>query len=333
MRIACLTVALLLVAFEARAQLPTDKPSPAPESPVGTSGSSGVFKSGIELVALNVVVTDSRQKFVNGLRRGDFDVFEDGVPQQVSYFSAGDTPLDLAILLDTSASMTEQMRVVHQAAQGLLGTLRPDDRVMVVDVKGTSRILYQLGSDLESAGAAIRSTAPSGRTGLFNSLYLTFNEFEKGRRHQTERVRRQAIVVLSDGLDTSSLLTFDDVMDVAKKSGVAVYTITLRSQESSAGGGKGDPAFDPSYFPMKALAQETGARAFFPNDGRGLKNAYEVIATELANQYAIAYTPTNQKSDGAFRRILVRVTTHPDARARTRPGYTPPNSTRSGRLE
>src|SRR5262245_22761072 len=128
MKIACLALAsLLAVAAEARGQHPPDRPAPSPDSGAGVSRPSSVFRSAIELVALNVVVTDGRQKFVNGLGLGDFAVFEDGVPQEVSYFSASDAPLDLAILIDTSASMAERMPVARRAAQGLLGTLRSGD--------------------------------------------------------------------------------------------------------------------------------------------------------------------------------------------------------------
>lgn len=315
MRLTCLALACLLVAVEARGQVLASS---------DVAQTSGVFRSAIDLVALSVVVTDNRQAFVNGLDSGDFSVFEDGVRQEVTYFSAGDAPLDLVMLLDTSASMSASMPVVRQAAKGLLATLHPGDRAMVVDVKSTSRVLYPLGPDVAAAAAAVQITKADGNTGLFNALYTTLKDLDRERQSRRDQVRRQAIVVVSDGADTSSLVSFDDVMDLAKESGIAVYTITISSPPVPGPGARSAASvFDPSRYGMKSLSQETGARAFFPADVRELKAVYGTIATELASQYAIAYVPTNQRADGAFRRVLVSVTARPDARARTRSGYTP----------
>jgi Ca-activated chloride channel homolog len=223
------------------------------------------------------------------------------------------------------------MPVVRQAATGFLDTMRQGDRVMVVDVKDVTRILQPLGSDVASANTAIQETRASGGTSLYNALYMTLKELAKGRAGG--EVRRQAIVVLSDGIDTSSVVSFDDVMDVAKQSGIATYTITLRSPATAAFASSiASRVFDEAEFAMKSLAQETGARSFFPTDIHQLKDVYGSIATELANQYAIGYTPKSLKTDGIFRRIMVRVTDRPDVRTRTRSGYTPPRS-RTGVLE
>jgi hypothetical protein len=156
-------------------------------------------------------------------------VFEDGIQQDVSFFGASEVPLDLAILLDTSASMTGKMQIVQQAAGGFLATLRPSDRTMIVDIKDATKVLFPLGGDFTAARGAIMSTVPSGGTALYNGAYLTLKELAKQRRGNTE-VRRQAIVVLSDGDDTASLVSYDDLMDLAKQSGVGIYTITLRSK-------------------------------------------------------------------------------------------------------
>jgi Ca-activated chloride channel family protein len=276
------------------------------------------FRSGVDLVALSVVVTDSRDKFVSGLSSADFNVFEDGVPQEVSFFSATPVPMDLALLLDTSASMVDKMTVVHEAATGFVSSARPGDRVTVVDIKDGVKVLHPLDEDLEGARASIRTTVARGGTALYNGLYMTLREMVKLRRNNGE-VRRQAILVLSDGDDTASLVGFDDVMDVARQSGIAIYTITLRTElqrllahdKSSAVSGE---------FAMRTLAQETGARAFFPAAAAELTGVYGVIADELASQYSLGYISTNARRDGAYRRVMVRVT-QPGVRARARAGY------------
>jgi VWFA-related protein len=301
--------------------IPTTTAAPAvPAEPA--SAPAAVFRSGVDLVALNVVVTDGQQKFVTGLAEQNFAVFEDGVQQEVSYFAASAVPLDLAILLDTSASMTDKIQSVQQAAAGFASTLRPQDRAMIVDIKDATRILQPLTGDLQSALTAIKSTVPRGGTGLYNGLYLTLKELVKERRDNGD-VRRQAIVVLSDGDDTASLVSYDDVMDVAKQAGIAIYTITLQSkfmlQQAAASGHR---YFSQSEYAMKSLAQETGARSFFPTEITELSGVYGSIADELASQYALGYTSKNPRRDGAYRHVIVRITDHPGVQTRTRAGYT-----------
>jgi Ca-activated chloride channel homolog len=336
----CLLIACLMFAGEARSQalihpapeladgatLPASSatvpvpPAPAPE----TTSPSTVFRSSVDLVALNVVVTDGQQKFVTGLRPENFAVFEDGIQQDVSYFAATAVPLDLALLLDTSASMTDKIATVQQAASGFASTLRPEDRAMVVDIKDATRILQPLTSQLPAVLTAIRTTTPRGGTGLYNGLYLTLKELVKERRGN-EDVRRQAIVVFSDGDDTASLVSFDDVMDVAKQAGIAIYTITLRSRFAVLQAGSNSRRyFSQSEYSMKALAQETGARAFFPLEITELAGVYGSIGEELASQYALGYTPKNARRDGAFRRVVVRIADRPGVQVRTRTGYTAP---------
>ena len=286
------------------------------------------FRSGVDVVALNVVVTNAEQKFVTGLAAEDFAVYEDGVQQQLTFFAASEVPLDLALLLDTSASMSDKIQTVQQAAIGFASTLREGDRITVVDIKDATKVLHPLDGDIAAARQAILATVPRGGTGLFNGVYLSIKELVKQRR-ATSDVRRQAIVVLSDGEDTSSLMSYDDVMELAKESGIAIYTITLKSpwliRHEAQGGQR---RFSQSEFSMKALAQETGARAFFPTDIAELSGVYGSIAEELSNQYAIGYTSKNPKRDGAFRRVLVRITDRPDVRTRTRSGYLSPRPER-----
>jgi len=331
-----LLIACALVAIDARAQVATRADQQAPQvstvaentttdhgQPATTRRvpDTATFRSNVDIVALNVVVTDANQKYVGGLNPSDFAVFEDGIQQDVSFFGASEVPLDLAILLDTSASMTGKMELVQRAAVGFLSTLRPGDRALIVDIKDATKVLYPLGDDRAAARAAIMSTAPRGGTALYNGAYLTLKELTKQRRALTE-VRRQAIVVLSDGDDTASLISYDDLMEVAKQSGVGIYTIMLRSKYlMTQATQRGHSYFSQSEFGMKALSQETGARSFFPADVAELPGVYSAIAQELATQYALGYSSKNPKADGSYRRVIVRVTDRPGIRTRTRAGY------------
>lgn len=291
---------------------------------------AATFRSSVDVVALNVVVTDAQQKLVTGLAEGDFAVYEDGVRQDLAFFASTAVPLDLAILLDTSASMTDKIAIAQRAAIGFAETLRAGDRLTIVDIKDATRILMPLSEDLDAAKAAIDSTVAKGGTALYNGLYLTIKELVKERRTNGE-VRRQAIAVFSDGDDTASLLAFEDVMDEAKQAGISIYTITLRSRfairMASQGGSR---RFSQSEFSMKALAQETGARSFFPAEIGELSGVYASISEELASQYALGYSSKNPKRDGAFRRVIVRVEDRPGMQTRTRTGYVssrPPRTT------
>ena len=168
------------------------EPSQFDAGPVGTTGTvadapaappagSPVFRSAVDLVALNVVVTDPREHLVGGLSSADFAVYEDGVRQEVSFFAASNVALDLAILLDTSASMSDKMGIMQRAALGFAETLRPGDRAMIVDIKDGTKILHRLDDDPGEVARAIRGTRSGGGTGLYNGLYLTLKQLAKAR--------------------------------------------------------------------------------------------------------------------------------------------------------
>jgi Ca-activated chloride channel family protein len=137
-----------------------------------------------------------------------------------------------------------------------------------------------------------------------------------------DHLRRQALIVLSDGEDTASLKKYDDVADLAKRSDVIIYAIGLRDREAS------EPRrFSQADFALRTLSQMTGGRVFFVTDIKELASVYGVIADELATQFVIGYSPKNAKRDGAWRQIGVRVT-RVEATARTRTGYFGPTSRR-----
>lgn len=300
----------------------------ASDRALAESDPATTFRAGVDIVALSVVVTDGQQKPVNGLTASNFTILEDGIPQEVSFFAASQVPLDLAILLDTSASMSDKLKTVQDAAIGFAKQLTPGDRVSVVAIKDSVKIAYALDEHINAALAAIRETTAGGGTSLYNGLYMSMREMTKARR-ENDDVRRQAIAVLTDGDDTASLVSFDDVMEVAKQAGIAIYTITLRSSVVPhfhvPAGRLRSPS--ESEFAMKALALETGGRSFFPADITELAGVYGVIAQELASQYSIGYTSKNPRADGAFRKVAVRVD-HPGARTRTRSGYQAPKPER-----
>jgi Ca-activated chloride channel family protein len=272
------------------------------------------FRAGVDLVSLNVTVTDGNGKYVTDLNQDDFDVYEDGAKQTLTFFSRTQQPISLALLLDTSASMEERMSIAQEAAIGFARQLHKEDQAEIIDFDSQVRILAPFTGDAAVLEKAIRATTANGSTSLYNAVYISLKELRKTKASSTSDIRRQAIVLLSDGDDTSSLIEFDEVLDLAKRSETSIYSIGLRQGEIAR------REFKEAEFVLRQLSQETGGKAFFPTDARELPKIYQTIWDELSSQYAIGYSSSNPKRDGAWRRILVRIQ-RPGLTARTKQGY------------
>jgi Ca-activated chloride channel family protein len=272
------------------------------------------FRVGVDLVSLNVTVTDGANHYVTDLNQEDFDVYEDGMKQNITFFSRTQQPISLALLIDTSASMEERMGIAQEAAIGFARQLHKEDQAEIIDFDSQVRILAPFTSDGVALEKAIRATTANGSTSLYNAIYISLKELRKTKASSASEIRRQAIVLLSDGDDTSSLIEFDEVLDLAKRSETAIYAIGLRQGEI------GRREFKEAEFVLRQLSQETGGRAYFPTDARELAKIYQAIWDELSSQYSVGYSSGNPKRDGAWRRILVRIQ-RPGLTARTKQGY------------
>jgi Ca-activated chloride channel family protein len=281
-----------------------------------------VFRAGTDVVWLNVTVTDASGHLVPGLDRADFQVFEDNVPQEVSIFARDPQPIALSMLIDSSSSMDAKIGVAQQAAIGFAGRLGDHDVARVIDFDSRVEILQSYTHDREALDTAIRRTLAGGRTSLYDAIYIALSTPPQADTPASDEIRRQAIVVLSDGEDTSSLNASEDVLDLSKRAGMTVYAIGLRSKADAPLHG-----FNQAEFFLRALSQETGGRTFFVEDVAQLPAVYSQIADELANQYTLGYKPRNMKHDGAWRRISVRVG-RGAAAARTKSGYFSPTRAR-----
>ena len=291
-----------------RAQPPVAQP---PQTP---------FRAGVDLVSLNVTVTEGVGKYVTDLAAEDFNVFEDGVKQDVTFFTRTNLPIALALLIDTSASMENRLPTAQEAAVGFVKRLRPQDLAEVVDFDSRVVVLQSFSNNVAELEQAIRKTSAGGSTSLHNAVYIALKDLKKVVAKSTDEIRRQAIVVLSDGEDTSSLLPFEEVLDLAKRSETAIYSIGLRAGEGPSTSAKG---FKEAEFVMRQFSQETGGRSFFPNQIAELANIYGQISDELSSQYTVGYTSKNPKRDGSWRRVVVRIV-RPNLTARTKLGYFAP---------
>lgn len=282
------------------------------------------FRTGVDIVSLNVTVTEGASRYVTDLDAPNFSVFEDGVKQDVTFFNKANLPIALSLLIDTSASMESRLETAQEAAIGFARTLRSHDLAEIVDFDSRATILQTFTNEAAQLEQAIRKTAAGGSTSMYNAIYIALKNLKRIVATSADDVRRQAIVVLSDGEDTSSLLPFEEVLELAKRSETAIYSIGLRSGEGS-GATRG---FREAEFVLRQLSQETGGRAFFPEAIAELPAIYKQISDELSSQYTLGYSSRNNKRDGAWRRIVVRVD-RPNTAARTKQGYYGPTTLRT----
>lgn len=301
----------LLIAGTAEARQVGTTPAPA-----ARAVTQPLFRSGIDLVALTVTVTNGRQEFVSGLSADDFAVYDNGVRQPIAYFASADVPLDLALVVDASASMRGRVELVRRAVAGLLEVMREDDRAALVAFRDTVRLVRPLTGDLPAVDRAIRELSPMGGTALYQALYVSLDLI--ARDAPGPDLRRRALVVLSDGRDTASLISLEHVLERAKQAGVAIYVVALRSElQISEDGGN----YAPSIYGLRQLAVQTGGRSFFPRDMHDIRAIYDLIGAELASQYALGFLPPGPHRGGEWRTVRVRVVGRGGLEPRTRAGY------------
>ena len=289
--------------------------SQQPAAPAGQPS----FRTAIDVVSMSVTVTDSTNRYITDLDEKSFEIFEDGVKQDLILFNRSNLPVALSLLIDTSSSMEDRMATAQDAAIGFVRKLRPTDLGEIIGFDSRAEVLQKFTNNTAELEQAIRKTVAGGSTSMNNAIYISLKGLKKISVQQETEIRRQAIILLSDGEDTSSLVTFEDVLDLARRSETAVYAIGLM-EEVTAGQSKG---FREATYSLRQLTTDTGGRAFFPPDLKSLASVYGQIYDELSSQYTIGYSSKNPKSDGAWRRLVVRVS-RPNVTARTKQGYFAP---------
>ena len=277
------------------------------------------YRSHVDVIGMNVTVTDGSRHYVRDLKREDFQVFEDGRLQQVTFFQKDSLPLALSLLIDTSASMSDTLPIAQEAAVGFVRTLGAADVASIIGFETKVQICQAFTSNRPALEGAIRQTVASGSTALYNAVYIALKELNKTIRGEPlGESRRRAIVILSDGEDTASVVSVEDVLDLAARSDTVIYAIGLLGPPAARAQRSQD-----AEFVLRRMAQQTGGRAFFASDPKELSGVYGEIRAELANQYFLAYESANGRRDGQFRRIAVRVE-RSGLVARARPGYYAP---------
>lgn len=258
----------------------------------------------VELVQVTASVTDSDGTFVKGLTNDAFRLFEDQVPQAITYFAAEHAALEVLVAIDVSASMKAAMPSVRAAVKQFLAALRPGDDVSVLAFNESVYALARRQPDPAARVRAVDRLQAWGGTALYDVVI-------RGLEMLGRRQGRRAMVVFTDGEDQSSLATLDSVVASVESSDATLYAIgqgrATRSEHLAA--------------LLQRLATISGGRAFLTDDPNELDAVFARIVEELSSQYLLAYTSTNPRRDGSWRQIRVEVPGRQSLRVRARQGY------------
>ncbi len=280
------------------------------------------FGSSVDIINLTVTVTDAQGRLVSGLDRDAFSVYEDGVKQELAIFNRDRLPLSVVLLMDASASMDEKMGAAQVAAKRFVSTLVAADRARVVAFNNRIDVLQDFTNDKAALEAGIDRLRPAGPTALHNAFYISIKDLQK-EKLAGPAARRQAIILLSDGENTASIVTDEQVIELARKAEISIYSIRLTADFE---GDKGRAAFSQATHLLSVLARETGGQAFFPAQIQELDSVYDRIAEEMRTQYSMGYVPTNLRRDGRYRRIVVRLPARENVLLRYKLGYFGPKA-------
>lgn len=292
--------------------------------------SVGRLKREVRLVNIVFSVLDKHNHFKTDLKKDNFEIFDDDIPQQIEFFSREtDLPLRIGLLLDTSNSIHQRLQFEQQAAFDFLyRILRPGkDMAFLMTFDTHPQIQQSFTSNLDLLRHAIFSQRAGGGTALYDAIILASNKYLRNPPPPQEGSNvRRVLVVISDGLDDLSDHARSSAIDMAERAGVVVYTISttnkwLSPDQKSAENMPYLIHYSPGDKVLKQFADDTGGRAFYPYRVDDLAQAFADIGTELRSQYSIAYTPSSHALDGKFHRIHIEIVHRRGLKVRARQGY------------
>jgi Ca-activated chloride channel family protein len=286
----------------------------AAQQPDAVVQTSPTFRAAVELTVVLVSVTDRDNRSVAGLTRDDFLLLENGAPQPVAQFLSAEGGVDVALLVDISGSIQPVIGDLRRTATDFVDALRRGDRVMLIGFDHRVRPLCQLTDDRQELEHAVGRLRPSGSTSLFDSLYITVKTLAATTSDFT---RRKAIVVISDGEDTSSILQPQEVWEQARRYGVPIYMILLNQGTVDVRDRFGSYEDKRRQYELKSIPRQTGGSTFVVAEGHSLNDAYRSIMEALSEQYVLAYEPA-RVNGGA--EITVQIPSQPQAIVKTHTG-------------
>jgi Ca-activated chloride channel homolog len=280
------------------------------------------IKANVDLVVLNMTVFDEERHFVPNLTRSNFRVFEDGIEQKLSMFSHEDIPVTMGLVIDNSGSMREKRAQVNSAAVSFVRMSNPEDEVFVVNFD--QEIYLDSRGDFTgnlSGLSEVLSRKPARNgTALYDAVAASLDHIRKG--HKDKKV----LLVITDGDDDASRISFQKMIQIAKESNASIYAIGIFSKEDR----KNDRTMvRRSRHKLIALAKATGGASYFPDSLADVEAICTQLAYDIRNQYALGYYPLKPVTDGKFRSVRVQLTTSKAMGKliiNTIPGYYPKKS-------
>jgi Ca-activated chloride channel family protein len=265
------------------------------------------FSLDVSAVALDVVVTDARGRFVRELTQGDFHVLEDGVPQELTFFTSEGTPATTLVLLDSSSSVRANLKEVQNSANRFIDRLPRGDAARIGFFH--DRVVFgpEFTADMRQHVAMINQMRPQRSTHLYDALIASLKELSAVRD-------RKALVVFTDGDDEGSQASMEEALEAARRSRVSIYTVGLRGWSATGG-----VAINEDL--LTQIADYTGGRAFFPENEKDMRAAFDAVTAELHQQYRMAYFPPAGENVDGWRDVDVSMTTRRGLIVRTRLGY------------
>lgn len=255
----------------------------------------GIIRETVELVLVPVTVMDGANRIVTGLGQDNFHLYEDKHPQAIKNFWKEDEPVSIGILLDVSGSMQDKIGRAQDAVKALLQDSNPQDEFFLVTFANQPTLLRNFTQNVDDIQSSLLFAVPKGRTSLLDAVVVAVNNMKKAR------YRRRALVIISDGGDNRSRYTEKDVKSLIKESDLLVYSIAVCDREV----GTEEERLGPEL--LSQISGVTGASAYLLDTPNSLPKATEHIAVELRNQYILAYSPSNSRRDGKWRKIKVRL--------------------------
>jgi VWFA-related protein len=270
------------------------------------------------MVLIPVTVTDASNHFVLGLKKGSFQIFEDNQPQDILSFSNEDTPVSVGLVLDRSGSMRDKSGRSLEAARELLRAANPQDEFLLVEFNSTAELVQPFTRNPEDIQDSLLSKRPTGATALLDSVYRAMLEMKKAQNP------RKALLLISDGGENHSRYKEREIKNLVRESDVQVYTVGVYGSLLER---LGFPEQVAGPRLLRWLADETGGRHYEIRSMDELADAAARVRLLLRNQYVIGYSPTNQRQDGTYRRVQVKLDTpasSPVLHASWRSGYYSP---------
>ena len=277
------------------------------------------FNATTTLVLIPVTVTDPLNRFVLGLRKQDFHIFEDGAEQTITTLSGEDTPLSVGLLFDTSGSMNYKLQTSRQAVTQFLKTMNPQDESFLVSFSDKATLAAGFTSNSVEIQTKVALLQPGGLTAMLDAVDTALREMKNAKNP------RKAILIVSDGGDNNSRYTPPQIQDLVREADVQVYAMGVFEPTFSIGMSP-EEVSGPRL--LSQLAEQTGGRAFTAVDPNDLPSIAARIGIELRNQYVLAYSPKNQERDGKFRHVEVKIAQPaglPAIKAHWRTGYYAPS--------